>query len=42
MKRELEARLALGGVESLKPAEPAVPTLANYAKTWLKNVEQER
>ncbi len=42
VKRELEARLALGGTTSLEPAKPTVPILEEYSKTWLKNLEQER
>src|SRR5262249_22866754 len=42
VKRELEARLALGGIESLQPAKAALPTLEEYSKIWLINVEQER
>jgi integrase len=42
VKRELEARLALGGIESLEPVKNTLPTLADYAETWLKNLEQER
>jgi integrase len=42
VKRELEARLALGGFESLEPARPTLPTMLDYSQTWLKNLEHER
>ena len=45
VKRELEVRLALGGIASLetaKPEPPALPTFDEYSKTWLRNLEQER
>ena len=42
VKREIEARLALGGVESLEPVKPSSPTLAEYARGWLKAIEHER
>lgn len=42
VRREIEARLALGGVQSLEPVKPALPTLSEYAKQWLANVEYER
>ena len=42
VRREIEARLAVGGIESLEPAEPATPTLVEYSRTWLENVEHER
>ncbi len=42
VKREVEARLALGGVESLEPANSSLPTLADYAQSWLRAVEHER
>src|SRR5205809_2639611 len=42
VKREAEARLALGGMAFLQPERPARPTLAEYATGWLKNVEHER
>ena len=41
VKREIEARLALGGLAALEP-EKATPTLADYAKTWIKVIEAER
>jgi len=42
VKREVEARLALGGMAFLQPERPARPTLDEYATGWLKNVEHER
>jgi len=42
VKRELEARLALGGIASLEAAKPVLPTFEDYSKTWLRNLEQER
>src|ERR1700674_4110340 len=42
VKREIEARLALGGMESLEPEKPLSPTLKEYAQGWLKNIEHER
>ena len=42
VKRELEARLALGGIEALEPSTPTLPTLEDYSRTWIKNLEQER
>lgn len=42
VKREIEARLALGGVGALEPEKTAVPLLSAYATTWLKDVERER
>jgi len=42
VRREVEARLALGGVALLQPEVPDRPTLATYATEWLKNVEHER
>ena len=42
VKREVEARLALGGTAFLQPEKPARPTLAEYATEWLKNIEHER
>ena len=42
VKREVEARLALGGMALLQPEKPARPLLAEYAAEWLKNVEHER
>ena len=42
VKREIEARLALGGLGALEPEKPTLPTLKAYAGDWLKNVEHER
>jgi integrase len=42
VKREVEARLALGGMALLEPEKPDRPTLAEYATGWLKNIEHER
>ena len=42
VKREIEARLALGGVELLEPRKPSSPSLAEYARGWLKAIEYER
>jgi Phage integrase, N-terminal SAM-like domain len=42
VRREVEARLALGGMALLEPEEPDRPTLAEYATRWLKNIEHER
>jgi hypothetical protein len=42
VKRELEARLALGGIEAIEPSTPTLPTLEDYSRLWLKNLEQER
>ena len=39
VKREIEARLALGGLAALEPARPGVPTLTEYSATWLKTLE---
>src|ERR1700694_1747612 len=40
VKREGEARLALGGVESLEPAKSSLPTLADYAQGGRRAVDQ--
>jgi integrase len=42
VKREVEARLALGGMALLKPEKRDRPTLVDYATGWLKNIEHER
>src|SRR5579862_2545529 len=42
VKREIEARLALGGIHAFEPEKPGVPTLADYSKTWLQGVGHER
>jgi integrase len=42
VKREIEARLAMGGIESIEPEQVACPTFAQYADEWVKNVEHER
>ncbi len=42
VKREIEARLALGGMGAVEPEKPSVPTFATYAQDWLKGVEHER
>jgi integrase len=42
VRREVEARLALGGMALLEPEQPDRPTLAEYATGWLKNIEHER
>jgi integrase len=42
VRREVEARLALGGVDLLEPEQAERPTLAEYATGWLKNIENER
>jgi integrase len=42
VKREIEARLALGGLAVLESEPPPVPKLSDYAKTWIKTVEAER
>jgi integrase len=42
VKREIEVRLALGGMEAIKTEEPSLPTLTEYSKEWLKTVEHER
>jgi len=33
---------AQGGMAALEPSEPIVPTLSDYSRTWLKNLEFER
>jgi hypothetical protein len=42
VRREIEARRAQGGMAALEPSEPIVPTLSDYSRTWLKNLEFER
>src|SRR5579863_10214185 len=42
VRREVEARLALGGMALIEPEKPDRPTLAEYATGWLKNIEHER
>ena len=42
VKREIEARLALGGVETLEPKTRSLPMLKDYAKDWLQTIEHER
>jgi len=42
VKREIEARLALGGMQTVEAQKPSLPTLADYAQGWLKNVGLER
>jgi integrase len=42
VKREIESRLALGGMGSLEPDKPSLPTLAEYSQMWLKDVEHQR
>jgi integrase len=42
VKREIEARLALGETGALERGEPATPLLSEYAEKWLQNVEHER
>jgi integrase len=42
VRREIEVRLALGGMELLEPQVLAPPTLSEYSKEWLKHVEHER
>src|SRR5215831_3987796 len=42
VKREIEARLALGGLAALESEPPPVPKLSDYAKMWMKTVEAER
>ena len=40
VKREVEARLADGGsMEAVEPQKPALPTLAEYSRVWLAEVE---
>src|SRR5688572_14435639 len=41
VRREIEARLALGGIEALEPEKSALPTLNSYAKEWLQGIEHE-
>src|SRR5688572_2994788 len=41
VKREIEARLALGDAGLIKPAKPS-STLAVYSQGWLRNIEHER
>ena len=41
VKREIEARLALGDTGLIEP-EKSAPTLAAYSQGWLKNIEHER
>ena len=43
VKREVEARLADGGsMEAVEPQKPALPTLAEYSRVWLAEVELAR
>src|SRR5579883_2717513 len=42
VKREIEVRLALGGMDAIKAEKPLLPTLSEYAKGWLKTVEHQR
>jgi len=42
VKREIEARLALGGESPADTPRAPVPNLAAYAQGWLKGVELER
>jgi len=42
VKREIEARLALGGMNALEQDSPRLPIFADYAGEWLKGVEHER
>ncbi len=42
LKREVEVRLALGGMASVQPGKTPRPLVAEYATEWLKNVEHER
>lgn len=42
VKREIEARLAVGAPHGLEPEKPACPTLEEYSRTWLAEVEQDR
>jgi integrase len=42
VKREIEARLATGGVRALQPEPDGPPTLSQYAQAWMKNIEYER
>ena len=42
VRREVEARLALGGMALVRLEKHDRPTLAEYATGWLKNIEHER
>jgi len=42
VKREIEARLAMGGKAPFQEPEAKLPTLAVYSETWLQNIEHER
>jgi len=42
VKRDLEARLATGGIAALEPESTLLPTLQEYAQGWLKHIEHER
>ena len=42
VRRDIEARLLLGGVGALTPDKPAVPALSEYASRWIEDVKRER
>jgi integrase len=41
VKREVEARLALGGLGALETEKPATPTFAEYAQSWVQDIEHK-
>ncbi len=42
VKREIEARLALGTAAPLQAEKPRPPTVAEYSTGWIKNLSHER
>ena len=42
VRREIEARLALGGMAALAPPETIIPTVMSDSKVWLETIEHER
>src|SRR5262249_48006549 len=42
VKREIEARLAMGGIELIEPEQITCPTFEEYSKEWVTNIEHER
>ena len=42
VNREIEVRLALGGMSSLEPQTRALPTLKSYAQGWIETLAHER
>jgi len=42
VKREIETRLAMGGMTLLEPEKRAIPTFAEYAERWLDMIAHDR